>query len=171
MSASFQYDVFLSHNSAQKDWTRELALHLPDEEFNVWFDEWVLRGGDVGSIAMEKGIEESRHVVLVMSPEFLAAEWTDYETQIAILLDPANRGRKLVPILYSKCDVPPRLKRLTWIDFTDTHGDSDRYAFRLAQLMSDLKPDRFARPKDFEKFSKDLKRGKLDESLPSAPSP
>ena len=171
MPESFQYDVFLSHNSAQKDWTRELALRLPEEEFKVWFDEWVLRGGDVGSIAMEKGIEESRHVVLVMSPEFLAAEWTDYETQIAILLDPANRGRKLIPILYSKCDVPSRLKRLTWIDFTDTHGDPDRYDFRLAQLMSDLKPDRYERPKDFEKFRKNLKRGNMDEIPPVRPLP
>ncbi|HEX4604620.1 MAG TPA: toll/interleukin-1 receptor domain-containing protein, partial [Candidatus Angelobacter sp.] len=63
MSESFQYDVFLSHNSTQKDWTRELARRLPEGEFRIWLDEWVLRGGDVSSIAMERGIEESRHVV------------------------------------------------------------------------------------------------------------
>ena len=43
-------DVFLSHNRAQKDWTRELAIRLRAADFKVWFDEWSLRGGEVGSI-------------------------------------------------------------------------------------------------------------------------
>jgi hypothetical protein len=42
----FAYDVFLSHNKAQKDWTRDLARRLRDERFQVWFDEWCLRGGE-----------------------------------------------------------------------------------------------------------------------------
>src|SRR5262245_21596067 len=34
------YDVFLSHNSAQKDWTRALARRLRDKGYRVFFDEW-----------------------------------------------------------------------------------------------------------------------------------
>jgi hypothetical protein len=45
----FKFNVFLSHNRAQKDWTRDLAIRLRDAGFNVWFDEWALRGGEVGS--------------------------------------------------------------------------------------------------------------------------
>jgi hypothetical protein len=45
----FKFNVFLSHNCAQKDWTRDLAIRLRDAGFNVWFDEWALRGGEVGS--------------------------------------------------------------------------------------------------------------------------
>ena len=166
MPASFQYDVFLSHNRAQKDWTRDLAHTLKKNGFKVWFDEWSLRGGDVGSIAMERGVEESRHVVLVLSPEFLRSEWTDYEAQIAILLDPANRSCKLIPILHTKCAVPSRLKRLVWIDFTDTHGNSERYDYRLAQLMSDLAPKRFERPTDFETFRAGSSPGEPDAIPP-----
>jgi TIR domain len=36
--SAFQYAVFLSHNRAQKDWTRELARRLRDDGFRVWFD-------------------------------------------------------------------------------------------------------------------------------------
>ena len=32
---SYNYDVFLSHNHAQKDWTRDLARKLRDEGFEV----------------------------------------------------------------------------------------------------------------------------------------
>lgn len=147
-----KHDVFLSHNRAQKDWTRELAIRLRDAGFNVWFDEWALRGGEVGSIGMERGLEESRHVVLVLSPEFMASEWTDYETQIALLLSPANRDRKLIPVLHTKCELPPRIARLNWIDFSASLADPAQFEFRLAQLMSDLNPDRYERPTDFASF-------------------
>jgi tetratricopeptide (TPR) repeat protein len=148
----FKFDVFLSHNRAQKDWTRELAIRLREADFNVWFDEWVLRGGEVGSIGMERGLEESRHVVLVLSPEFIASEWTDYETQIALVLSPANRDRKLIPILHTKCQLPPRIARINWIDFSGALADPARFEFRLAQLISDLNPNRYERPTDFASF-------------------
>ncbi|HEY6251073.1 MAG TPA: tetratricopeptide repeat protein, partial [Candidatus Angelobacter sp.] len=152
MSNAFVYDVFLSHNRAQKDWTRRLARNLDEKGVKVWFDEWSLLAGTVASKGMELGIEESRHVVLVLSPEFLESEWTDYETQISMVDDPANRNQKLIPILYSKCNVPKRLSRLSWIDFRDSHGDEDRYAYRLQQLLADLQPNEYERPKDFERF-------------------
>jgi tetratricopeptide (TPR) repeat protein len=167
----FTHDVFLSHNRAQKDWSRELAIRLRDAGFNVWFDEWSLRGGEVGSIGMERGLEESRHVVLVLSPEFIASEWTDYETQIALLLSPANRDRKLIPILHTKCDVPPRISRLNWIAFSDALADPARYEFRLAQLMSDLNPNRFERPTDFASFQANHKTSDPNTIPPARPLP
>jgi tetratricopeptide (TPR) repeat protein len=178
----FKHDIFLSHNRAQKDWTRELAIRLRDAGFKVWFDEWALRGGEVGSIGMERGLEESRHVALVLSPEFMASEWTDYETQIALLLSPANRDRKLIPILYTKCNLPSRISRLNWIDFSGALADPAQFEFHLAQLMSDLNPDRFDRPTDFASFQASRKTGDSNaipavrplppgSRMPQAPNP
>jgi hypothetical protein len=42
MPAPFQYDVFISHKGAQKDWTENLARRLRDDGFKVWFDKWEL---------------------------------------------------------------------------------------------------------------------------------
>jgi tetratricopeptide (TPR) repeat protein len=148
----FTYDVFLSHNRAQKDWTEKLARHLDEKAIKPWFDKWCLPAGTVASLGMERGIKESRHVLLVLSPEFLSSEWTEYETQIATVISPSNRDRKLVPILYANCDVPERFSRISWIDFRDTHGDEERYAYCLAQLLADLRADLYERPKDFERF-------------------
>jgi hypothetical protein len=167
----FKFDVFLSHNRAQKNWTRDLAIRLRAAGFNVWFDEWALRGGEVGSIGMERGLQESRHVVLVLSPEFMASEWTDYETQITILLSPANRDRKLIPILHTKCDLPPRISRINWIDFSDALADPAQYEFRLAQLMSDLDPNRYERPTDFASFQASRKTTNLNAIPPVRPLP
>jgi tetratricopeptide (TPR) repeat protein len=167
----FKFDVFLSHNRAQKDWTREFDLHLRNAGFNVWFDERNLRGGVIASLGMEQGVEESRHAVLVLSPEFLASEWTDFETQIAIVLSPANRDRKIIPILHTKCKLPPRLARISWIDFSDTHGDPMQFEFRLAQLMSDLNSKRYQRPMDFKTFQSSHKNSNPNSIPPVRPLP
>ena len=102
-----QYDVFLSHNRAQKDWTRQLARRLRDAGFRVWFDEWCLRGGENWIVGLRRGVNESRHVVCVTSPEFFANQWPRFEMYVAILDDPADGERKLVPVFHAPCDLPP----------------------------------------------------------------
>ena len=36
MNGQFPYDVFLSYNRAQKEWTCELARRLKEDKFSVW---------------------------------------------------------------------------------------------------------------------------------------
>jgi len=150
---SYPYDVFLSHNKAQKDWTRTLALRLRDAGFKVWFDEWGLRTGENWIDGLERGLEESKKIVLVISPEFLDAEWPNFETNIAILKDPSSRKETIFPLIQTPCPLPKKLAYRQALDFSDTHHDPDRYEFKLAQLMADLDPAR-NRPTDFESFVK-----------------
>jgi len=42
-----------------------------EKGIKVWLDEWRLPAGTVASKGMELGVEQSRHVVLVLSQEFL----------------------------------------------------------------------------------------------------
>lgn len=148
---TYEYDVFLSHNRAQKDWTRNLARRLRDEGFEVWLDEWCLRTGEDWIAGLERGVSQSRKIALVLSPEFLDAEWPIFETNIAILSDPSARRRRIFPLLHTSCDVPSRLRFRQALDFSETHGDELRYEFRLAQLMADLDESR-DRPTDFGLF-------------------
>jgi molybdate-binding protein len=46
MGQEFKYDVFLSHNQADKPRVRRLAERLRTAGLRVWFDEWVLKPGD-----------------------------------------------------------------------------------------------------------------------------
>ena len=45
MAVEFQYDVFLSHNQADKPRVRRLAERLRAAGLRVWFDEWVIQPG------------------------------------------------------------------------------------------------------------------------------
>jgi TIR domain len=72
-------DLFLSHNNADKPWTERLASAVEADRggppLKVFFDKWdVLPGGDV-PIELEEGLQNSRYVGLVLSPESLSSDW------------------------------------------------------------------------------------------------
>jgi len=145
----FAYKVFLSHNRAQKDWTRDLGRRLRDEGFKVWFDEWCLRGGESWIAGLETGIEQSEHLAFVVSPESVDAPWPNFEQLIGVLRDPDARFHQVIPLIHTPCPLPARLRIRQCIDFSETHGNPLLYEFKLAQLMADLDPSR-ERPTDFE---------------------
>jgi hypothetical protein len=46
MANEFKFDVFLSHNKADKSRVRQLAERLRAAGLRVWFDDWVIKPGD-----------------------------------------------------------------------------------------------------------------------------
>ena len=147
----YPFDVFLAHNQAQKDWTRKLAVRLDEEGFNVWFDEWCIRGSQDFIDAMVEGIVASRKVVPILSPEFLDADWTRFELKQAILGDPAARDARIIPIRHSDCTIPKEIQNRNALDFRDTHGDELKLEYRTQILLADLNPAR-DRPKGYEQW-------------------
>jgi hypothetical protein len=75
-----KYDLFISHASEDKDdFVRPLALTLLERGWQVWYDELTLRIGDSLRKSIDKGLRDSRHGLVVLSPNFFAKNWTDYE--------------------------------------------------------------------------------------------
>ena len=114
-------DLFLSHNSADKPWTERLARAVEADRsgppLKVFFDTWdVPYGGDIPA-ELEQGLQNSRYVGLVLSPESLASDWVTLERSTAIHRDPGARQRSLIPLLLRTCEVPDMLARLKYIDF------------------------------------------------------
>ncbi|MCC6588154.1 MAG: TIR domain-containing protein [Bryobacterales bacterium] len=83
-------DVFLSHRSANKDFVRELATDIESEAYEerrlmTWLDEAEIRPGDSIPGAITRGLEQSRFIAIVMTPEYFAtgSGWTDAEWHAA----------------------------------------------------------------------------------------
>ena len=75
----FQYDVFLSYASKDKPQVRRLAERLRAAGLRVWFDEWVIKPGDDIYLAIERGLEMSRTLLLCLSPFALGSPWVGLE--------------------------------------------------------------------------------------------
>ncbi|MDX2000568.1 MAG: TIR domain-containing protein [Thermoanaerobaculia bacterium] len=117
MAASFAYDVFLSHNSADKPRVRPLAERLRAAGLRVWFDEWRIKPGDDIYLAIEHGLEAARVQVLALSPAALGSEWVALERSTVLFRDPTNKGRRFVPLLLADCDLPDTVRRYKYVDY------------------------------------------------------
>jgi transcriptional regulator with XRE-family HTH domain len=124
---NFRRDVFISHRSTDKEWVRYLAEQL--ETVNVagnpvrtWVDEAEIRPGQSITGEVNKALETSRFVVLVLTPDYFQSPsgWTDAEWQAALFKDPAGRQGRVIPLLVKDCPyIPALLRHLNMIDFRD----------------------------------------------------
>ena len=119
MNEQFNYDIFLSHNSKDKPRVRNLAERLREGGLRVWLDEWVIRPGDDIYLAIERGVEASRTLVLCMSRATFDSDWVTLERSTVIFRDPANRDRRFIPLLLADCEIPDAIRRYRYIDYRD----------------------------------------------------
>ncbi|MBI4560046.1 MAG: TIR domain-containing protein [Candidatus Hydrogenedentes bacterium] len=134
MTTTFQYDVFLSHNSKDKPRVRRLAERLRDAALRVWFDEWIIRPGDDIYLAIERGLEASRTLILCMSPNAFGSDWVTLERSTVLFRDPSNISRRFIPLLLTDCKLPDALRRYKYVDY----GDEAHAAFD--QLLDGCRP-------------------------------
>ena len=137
MPIEFQYDVFLSHNAADKPRVRRLAERLRTAGRRVWFDEWEIPVAasresaallsrrqepraerDGGALTrpryaekVERGLEASRTLVRCLSPAALGSDWVELERTTVLFRDPANAGRCFIPLLLADCKRPDTFQR------------------------------------------------------------
>ena len=81
---------------------------------------------------MQRGILESRHLVLVLTPAYVVSDWGKFENVMAQTLDPGAVQRKLIPILREKCDIPLRLSSIHYRDLRT--GDKEQWELLFRDL-------------------------------------
>jgi WD40 repeat protein len=123
MTETFDFDVFVSHNSADKPRARDLAKKLRDAGLRVWFDEWAIRPGDDIFLSVEHALEKSRVLALCMTKNAFRSDWVGLERSTVLFRDPSNKGRRFVPLLMEACEIPDTLRRYAYIDYHDDNAD------------------------------------------------
>ncbi len=94
----FEYDVFLSHSTKDKDTVREVANRLKSDGVRVWFDEWEIKPGDSIPAKIEDGLQNSRVLVLCMSAQAFGSDWAQLESHTFRFKDPLNHDRRFIPL-------------------------------------------------------------------------
>jgi TIR domain len=75
-------DTFICHASADKqELVRPLVQRLAEKNVTAWYDEDALAIGDSLERAIDRGLDEAEHGIVVLSPAFFAAKgsWTRRE--------------------------------------------------------------------------------------------
>lgn len=130
-----EQSIFLSHNSADKEWVRKLAAALTLTGTRVWFDEWTIRPGDSIQTAVVDGLSSSSTFVLVWSEAAASSRWVKTEMEAALERWLSGETCRLVPVRVDKTPLPSLLRSIRYIDASD--GNHIRVARELLGLESD----------------------------------
>jgi len=116
----YEYDVFISYSRKDKAWVRgELANRLQQLGLKTCIDVEDFRAGAPTIKEIERAATISKKTLLIMTPNYLNSEWTEFETYLLQTQDPTNKDFRIIPLLYESCNLPSRLSYLSYIDFTD----------------------------------------------------
>ena len=100
----YKYDVFLSHSSKDKGFVRHLDKMLRSVGVRTFFDENDIPWGGNIPYEIEQGLEESRHLIFVLSPDSVGSEWADLERCITIFRSPSWKKRLSPSFTSGDCD-------------------------------------------------------------------
>jgi hypothetical protein len=127
--------IFLSHNSADKEYVRRLAAALAVAGAHVWFDEWTIRPGDSVPGAIDEGLSEFEIFALVWSQAASSSRWVKTEMEAAVTRWIEDPSIRLVPVLLDKTPVPVILRAVRYIN--GTGGDHLQVARELLGIESE----------------------------------
>jgi tetratricopeptide (TPR) repeat protein len=134
----FDYDVFISYSSHDKEWVRGVLLkRIERVGLRAFIDFRDFKPGAPSIKEMERGVTTCRKTLLVLTPDYIESGWCEVENIMLQTLDPANRELRLVPLLKTQCKKPLRIGTLTHVDFTDG-ADFDLAWYRLLTALDAL---------------------------------
>ena len=139
------YDVFISYSTQDKHWVRgELLPTLEAAGLRVGIDFRDFRPGAPTITEIERLAETSERTLLVLTPAYVASEWTEFETLLLQTFDPVNKDLRLIPLRKAPCEIPKRLKIFTYVDF----AEPDDLEFTWRRLLTALGKPPQAEPAD-----------------------
>jgi hypothetical protein len=125
----YKYDVFISYSHADKEWVQGwLMPELEKARLRVCIDSRDFDLGVPAVVNMERAVDLSRHTLLVLTPAWVASEWTAFESLLVQTSDPAGRRQRLIPLLLKSCEPPHRIAMLTYADFRNEEEQASQLA-------------------------------------------
>ena len=119
MDRTYPFDVFISYSHLDEEWVWDWLLpRLKAAGLAICIDRECFDPGVPSLVNMERAVENSRKTLLILSPAWVASEWTTFESLLLQTSDPTNRQLRLIPLLLVPCELPTRLKIFTHADFT-----------------------------------------------------
>ena len=137
-----RFDVFLSHNSADKPTVIALAEALRERKLHVWLDAWELVPGQPWQVALEQVIETVPSAAVIVGSDGIGP-WEEPEMR-ACIDQCVQRKLAVIPVLLpgapDKPKLPLFLRSYTWVDLRG--GLKTEALDRLEWGITGIKPRR-----------------------------
>jgi hypothetical protein len=115
------YDVFISYRQQDPDgaWVRGVLVErLRAEGLRVFIDHESFKLGAPLVLEMARGVELSRYTLAVLSPAYLASNFTELESVLAEHLGLEMTERRLLAVRRVQCKPRLGMRARLWLDMT-----------------------------------------------------
>lgn len=114
------FDAFLSHRHVDRVLVDRLYSLLTEKAgLSIWYDAYQMGGGDSIRTVLQRGVEQSRGMLVVGSAEAVESNWVEDELAIAEVERNDSREFRVIPLRISGADVDRFVKGLSWIDLPE----------------------------------------------------
>jgi hypothetical protein len=114
-----QVKIFLSHSSKDKDFVRRLHNELKGFRHDVWIDENEISVGDSIFTEIEKGLNKSDYVIIVLSRNFNLSKWARAELEATFHLETKYDKKLILPCLIEDTEIPLLIATRKYADFRE----------------------------------------------------
>lgn len=129
-----QFDVFLSHNSADKPAVEEIARKLVQAGLSPWLDKWNLIPGAPWQVAIEDALSNCTTCAVFIGPSGIGP-WHNEEMRAAINRRVSeSQGRfRVIPVLLpgatreERSRLPTFLTAATWVEFRQSLDEEEPF--------------------------------------------
>ena len=123
---------FISYSQANAEFVRKLAEDLRSEGVQLWLDQLDISTDGAWDKEIEKALVNCSSIIAVISKNALTSPRFIYQVGRAL-----EQQKHILPILIEECQIPFKLRRLQYIDFTES------YNFGYSELLSVISTDVF----------------------------
>jgi hypothetical protein len=140
--------IFVSYSHKNAELATKLTKDLEREGYDIWLDRTDIQTGSRWDDDIVRGLNTSQVFMILLSETSAASQNVKDEIGYAI-----DNNMHIIPLLIEPCEVPFRLKRVQYVDFTAL-----RYKEGVKAVLEILRlalPDAKLRPKKKERKAMD----------------
>ena len=131
MNTARQPGTFISYSRTNKEFALDFARELKSTGYSIWLDQLDIPTGARWDDEVERALHESEIFLIILTPTSVTSENVKDEIGYAI-----DHGKHILPVLLEKCDIPLRLRRFQYVDFTEIEFSEG--IRKAKQLLEDL---------------------------------
>lgn len=108
--------AFLSYSRKDSEFALKLAKDLKAAGAEVWMDQLDIQPGAAWDRSVQRALQSSAILLVVLSPDSVASETLLDEISFAV-----EQHKRVIPVLYRDCKMPVRLRDLQLLDLTSDY--------------------------------------------------
>ena len=128
---NYTKDFFVSYTKSDRDWAEWIAWELQEADYTCLLQAWHFSPSQSFMQRMRQALVESRHLVAVLSREYLKSEFAGAELDAALAADPRGLRAKLIPVRVRECKLEEILRSRIYIDLVGKEQKQARHDLQV----------------------------------------